>query len=296
MSVTCTNSTGYAQGSGTASGILNPPQPTNFALTPSANPATINVPFSISWNVSGATACTGSASLNGSSVSLPGWTDVTTTTSPRTITATAAGAYTLNLSCSNAQGATPSAPLALTVNPDSGGCPAGRQLTGDVCYSYSLGASCATNVDITQFVNVWGRNAPGAATIPFPGYQEYAVFKNWDKTKYISTKFTVPETGMDPISTGKITHGETYPAVRLDVSISSACGDFTSVPPACIALNTGVGGGAGQWKLPTSPIGGCVVNPGQSYYLNIRATDPAQTSSDCSGNICKVTVQSNHTP
>lgn len=298
MSVTCTNSTGYAQGSGTATAPQQPPQPPNFALTPSANPATINIPFSVSWAVTGASSCTGSATLGGSSVSLPGWTDVTTTTSPRTVTASVAGTYTLGLSCSNAQGSTASAPLNLVVNTDtSEGCPAGRQTTADVCYSYGLGSSCAAGADVTQFASIWGRNAVGASIIPFPGYQEFVVFKTFDKTKYLATKIDVPASGLDPVSSGIITHGETYPGPALTVAISPTCGDFS--PTTSICLTTGTSGGqiAGKWKLPTATqTNGCVLTPGQSYYINIKATNPAQTSSDCNGNICKVTVQSNHTP
>ncbi|MGN6520642.1 MAG: hypothetical protein ACTHK2_14580 [Dokdonella sp.] len=297
MSVTCTNSTGYAQGGGTATAPQQPPQPANFALTPSANPATINIPFSVSWNVTGATSCTGTASLDGSSVNLPGWTDVTTTASPRTVTASVAGGYTLGMTCSNAQGSVSSAPLALTVTGDTGGCPAGRQTTADVCYSYGLGSSCAAGADVTQFTSIWGRNAAGGPMIAFPGYQEFAVFKNLDKTKYIAAKIDVPLTGLDPVMSGIITHGETYPGPALTVAISPTCGDFS--PTTSICLTTGTTGGqiAGKWKLPTATqTNGCVITPGQSYYINIKATNPAQTSSDCSGNICKVTVQSNHTP
>ncbi|HEU4664808.1 MAG TPA: hypothetical protein VFS55_12345 [Dokdonella sp.] len=298
MSVTCTNSTGYAQGSGTASGAQNPPQPNNFALTPSANPATINLPFSVSWSVTGATSCTGSASLGGSSVNLPGWTDVTTTTSPRTVTASVAGGYTLGLTCSNGAGSASSAPLSLTVSTDSSeGCPAGRQTTADVCYSYGLGSSCAAAADVTQFTSIWGRNAPNGAMLPFPGYQEFVVLKNFDKTKYIATKIDVPASGLDPLSSGIITHGETYPGPALTVAISPTCGDFSPTTSICLTSGTQGGQIAGKWKLPTATqTNGCVLTPGQSFYLNIKATNPAQTSSDCSGNICKVTVQSNHTP
>lgn len=299
MSVICTNSSGFAQAGGTASTPAQAPQPPNFALTPSANPAPLNSPFTISWSVTGAASCTGSASLGGSSVNLPGWTDVTTTTSPRTITASVAGSYTLGLSCSNAQGSTASAPLVLAVADTSGGClaPTSRQTTADICYSYGLGTSCIPGADVTQFNSIWGRNAPGSNAIPFPGYQEFVVLKTLDKTKYIAAKIDVPLTGLDLSSNGIITHGETYPGPNLTVAISSTCGDFN--PSSSICAATGVSGGqiAGKWKLPTATqTNGCVLTPGQSYYLNIKATNPAQTSSDCSGNICKVTVQSNHTP
>jgi hypothetical protein len=86
-----------------------PPMPPGFALNA---PAAVGVGerFDVSWSVSGATSCTGTASINGTAISLPGWTDVSTPTSPRSMTTVSAGLYLLKLSCSNAFGSAMSMP------------------------------------------------------------------------------------------------------------------------------------------------------------------------------------------
>ena len=65
FSMTCTNATGFAQDGLTASGPPEAPQPPNFVLTAPAT-ATTGTAIQVSWSVTGAAACTGSASLNGS--------------------------------------------------------------------------------------------------------------------------------------------------------------------------------------------------------------------------------------
>jgi len=72
------------------------PAPNNFPLVVAPTTPITGAPFTVSWAVTGATSCTGSASVNGSSTTLSGWTDVTSATSPRTVNATTAGTYTLS--------------------------------------------------------------------------------------------------------------------------------------------------------------------------------------------------------
>jgi hypothetical protein len=96
-----------------------PPMPPDFVLTaPTA--ADIGVPFDVAWSVTGAASCAGSASLDGIAMSLPGWTDAATTTSPRHVTAMIRGTYVLSLTCSNAYGFATSLPATIVV---SGGPP-----------------------------------------------------------------------------------------------------------------------------------------------------------------------------
>ncbi|HVT31182.1 MAG TPA: hypothetical protein VHE32_00935, partial [Rhodanobacteraceae bacterium] len=88
-----------------------PPYPQAFPLI-APDRASVGLPFDVSWNVSGATGCVGWA---GAGVSLPGWTDVFTPTSPRSVTASMPGTYGLRLICSNAAGSAFSLPVNVTV-------------------------------------------------------------------------------------------------------------------------------------------------------------------------------------
>jgi hypothetical protein len=298
FSMTCTNASGYAQAGTTASGG-SAPQPPNFALTAPAT-ATTGTAFNVSWNVTGATSCAGRASLNGSSTSLAGWTTVTTPNSPRAVTPTQAGAYTLNLDCSNANGSVTSLPAVVTVTGGGGdgSCPANRQTANDVCYSYSLGSSCANNTDVTKFENIWGRMSPSETPVLFPGKNKAVVFKNLPKTKYIAAKFTVPLTGLPPDLWGKISHDETLPGSNLSASISQDCGDFTPPDSRCSVTNAGTGAGMMTWRLPGYPAAAmCPLTPGQSYYVNIKITDPTAPGNpnDCSSTACTVSTVNNWT-
>ena len=296
FSMTCTNATGFAQDGLTASGPPEAPQPPNFVLTAPAT-AAVGTAIQVSWSVTGATTCTGSASLNGSSASLAGWTDVTSPTSPRSVTFAQAGAWVLNLSCWNENGSTASQPRAITVSPvGDPSCPAGRQTVADVCYSYSLGSSCANGTDVTRFETIWGRAAPAETPVPFPGRQYFAVFKNMQKTGYIAAKFTVPLTGLPANQWGQFSHGETLPGPNLTMAVSSECGDFQPEEASCVRSDQPPGGLLSRWKVPTSATTGCTLVPGQTYYVNFKMTNPPATHDDCAGSTCNVTVQSNHTP
>jgi hypothetical protein len=295
FSMTCTNATGFAQDGLTATGAPQAPQPPNFVLTAPAT-ATVGTPIQVSWSVTGATACSGSASLNGSSTNLPGWTDSTSPTSPRSITFTQAGAYVLNLSCSNSNGSTPSQPRAITASvAGDPSCPAGRQTVADVCYSYGP-SNCANNSDVTTFENIWGRTAGTDPTaVLFPGENVFAILKNMQKTGYIAAKFVAPTTPNN--SWGIFNHAATTSGPPLDASISSTCGDFNLSDFRCDVTGIPTGDNMIAWKLPgyTGPSL-CQLTPGATYYLNIKLTDPAAIHNDCSGATCKVNIQNNHTP
>jgi len=296
LSATGATLTGTGCGTGTPP---PPPSPDNFALNAPAT-ASLGLSFPVSWTVTGATACTGSASLNGNSISLSGWTNSTSATSPRQVTATLAGTYTLGLTCSNAVGSVTSLPAIVVV---SGGindnCPAGRQAVADICYNYNLGTSCALSTDITRFENIWGRGLATDNPLPFPGVNGFAVIKNFDKTGYIAAKFTVPAAGLSPTLSGSFFHGETYPGPNLTMSISPTCGDFSLSGTICQRDNINGGSALTKYKnsaIPDGQVVACPLYPGQTYFVNIRAYNPAQTSPDCSGNICRTTVQNNFTP
>jgi len=290
--IVCTNASGVAEGSTVASVPAQAPQPANFELTAPAS-ATVGDSVNVSWSVSGATSCVGTAKRDGTTTTLAGWTDVSTVSSPRTITFPQAGSYELTLTCSNSVGSVTSQPKTIAVSPqDTGeGCPAGRQTAADVCYHYNLGSSCSLSTDVTQFKNIWGRGSPSDTALEFPGRQGYAVFKNLQKSQYIAARFTVPQN----LSTsgGKFYRGETLPGPGVTMSISQQCGDFSLEYP-CQRARDVPGTELVRWKNPTASGGGCELVPGQTYYVNLKVTNPSAEHTDCTGSSCKMTIQNNY--
>lgn len=277
----------------------NPPQPQGFVLNVPAN-VTTNTPFQVSWAVTGAESCTGSASLNGNSVNLTGWTDSSSAISPRTVTTTQDGAYTLQLVCSNRAGSATSALANITSSTVIGNCPAGLQTNLTVCYD-ALFSSCAANADVTQFTNIWGRTTANGTISPFPGDQSPIFFRNFDKTKYIAAQVHVPATGLPTDQVGLFTHGGTFGGPNLTMAISATCGDFSPSAQYCLHADVNPEQVLVPWKVPTATGNYCALTPGQTYYVNIKVTNPTQSNPTCNGtagtgNLCTISVQSNHTP
>src|SRR5690606_35987771 len=157
--------------------------------------ATLGTPISVSWCVTGATSSTGSASLGGNSVNVAGWTDSTSATSPRSVTFSQAGTYSMFLTCSNTSGNTQSQTINVNAQAsNSDGCQACRQTTAVVCYSSTLGGSCGYGAGETKFESIWGRTGPSTPIAPSPGAQFFAVTKTMRKAQYIAAKFVAGET------------------------------------------------------------------------------------------------------
>lgn len=278
LSITCTNDTGFKQAALTATAPATAPQPANFALTAPAT-ATINTAFQVSWSVTGAASCTGSAQLNGSSTSLTGWTDTTSPTSPRTVTATQAGTYTLDLSCANTVGATPSQSATVVVGGGTGGsCPVAgltRLTTASIRYpnipNGAPGAGTRSNVDLTVFDNIWGHANTIDTALPWPGRNSAVpAIIGWAKTQFVAARFTAT-TSTTPIET--LSYSTYNSGPDLTLAVSSTCGDFAPTNPNC--LSEGVGTGEGFKKIVLAPyINGCPLTPGNEYYINIKMTNP----------------------
>lgn len=296
FSVTCTNASGFASSAVTASAPPKPPEPANFALTASTPNPVVNTPVDVSWVVSGADACAGTALLNGTSAALPGWTDaVPASSSPRRVTPAQAGTWSLSLKCSNAHGSTTSAPLNLTVTTSGGdadNCPAGRQTVAEICYGSNLTTNCDRNTNVTAYDNIWGRLSATGTPQPFPAGTGSRIVKNLDKTKYIAAKAAnVQLTGN---FVRAFFHNSTFRGPNLTMAISDKCGDFN--PPNNACLRTNIGGDAlmGQYYNVEGSGAGCPLTPGKTYFLNIKATDPSQNvPGDCSGNICVTNIAHN---
>jgi hypothetical protein len=288
--------------SGAACSGTAPPQPDGFALTAPAT-VTTGTPFSVSWTVTGATACTGTATSNGNPVNLAGWTDSTSATSPRSVTAPSDGTYVLKLKCSNAGGNANSLPATVTASAAGGGggddnCPnpASRLTTSSISYVPSGVPPTRTNVDMTSWDNIWGHATASDGVVPWPGRANAApVILNFGKTQYLAAKFHVPQ-GTAATTYGWITHTDYNYGQDLTASISTACGDFNPVNPLCLSVTVS-GQNLVPWRVP--PGNFCPLTPGQDYFLNIKMTDPTRPSSTCATNaaLCAIGTANNfHNP
>lgn len=275
LSVACTNASGFAQGTGST--IVGPPTPANFALVAPAT-ASVGTPFSVSWAVSGATSCAGSADLNGSSTSLAGWTDSTSPASPRSVTASAAGAYTLSLTCSNASGSVTSQNATVTVSVGDS-CPAGRMTTANIRYPNVPGSSIRSNVDLTNYDNIWGHMNNTDSVTPWPGVSgTQPAILNWNRTQYVAAKFHVP-TSVNTQQFGVLGYGTYYSGPAMTLSFSTECGDFTPANALCVSTH-GAGESFRKWVINPN-VNGCPLAPGQDYFVNIKMAD--QNTSECGG-------------
>lgn len=285
--------TGCGGGSG-------PPTPNNFALNVTPAAPVTGTPFQVAWNVSGATSCTGSADLNGSSVILSGWTDVTSTTSPRNVTATSAGAYTLSLSCSNTAGTAVSLPTVVTIGQGTGeecpSVPRTRATISDIHYlPETSGQHVRHNVDLTLWDNIWGHITENDDVTPWPGVAGSSpTIWTLGKTQYVAAKFHVGATA--PASLTGFYKNVSYGAgPNLDMSISPTCGDFAPAQQGCLRTDVpATDQGMVYWRMTNPTNFYCALTPNTDYYLNMQFHDPATTGPGCSGATCKTTVQHNH--
>lgn len=176
---------------------------------------------------------------------------------------------------------------------DYAGCPAGRQIRADIGYRYNLtDANVARNVDVTQADNIWGRTAPNGTILEFPWANYFAVIVNLQRDGYVAALWRVPPDAIAEI-TGMFSHGETMAGPNVDMSISQYCGDFEPGHAICLRTNTGPGGILTKYKMPEPPGFACPLVPGNSYFVNIRMTNPDAMHHDCDGATCTVTIQNN---
>lgn len=295
FSVICTNASGTASNTSAATGGGGPPTPNGFALSAPTG-ATTNTPFSVGWSVNGATACSGSASLNGSSTSLQGWTDSTSPTSPRSVTATVAGTYTLQLVCSNASpgnATSQQATVVVTTLPDTDNCPStpmSRLTTASIKYPNVPSSGTRNNMDLTKFENIWGHmNSVDNSTL-WPGVSgtQPAIIA-WGKTQYVAAKFHVPA-GQSTLSYGFMGYGTYFSGPNLTMSISTICGDFAPANAQCVSTHA-AGESFSKWRIVPATLN-CPLTPGQDYFINMRMDNP--TAAQC-GNSSVCTLATNNT-
>jgi len=279
-------------GTGCGGGGGAPPTPDNFLLTVSAAPVT-GTPFTVSWTVTGATTCTGSASNNGSSATLSGWTDVTSATSPRNVIATTAGTYTLSLTCSNTSGSATSLPAIVVVAQGAGGnCPAGQDTVSDIHYLPEPPAHVRHAVDLTLWDNIWGHISENDNVTPWPGVPGASpTIWTIGKTQYVGALFHVGTPS--PSLSGHYVNVSYGAGPNLDMSISTTCGDFTGGGQAgCVKNNVpSDGSGLVYYRIGNPTSFWCSLSPNTDYYLNVRFHDPNTTGPGCTGDFCKSTIE-----
>jgi hypothetical protein len=174
-------------------------------------------------------------------------------------------------------------------------CPRLQQENSNLSYMPDL-SQLITNVDVTKYENIWGRSGAGMPISLFPGVSHnVAILLN--RGLFIAAKFTVPTSGMSAGANGYLTHAETNGGPPLTMSISTQCGDFSPASTQCFRQETSSFGILAHWRLPTGSGNGCVLTPGQQYYVNFKLTNPnAVDTINCSRDYCVVSILSNITP
>lgn len=149
-------------------------------------------------------------------------------------------------------------------------------------------------VDYGQYRNSFGRD-PGANPVTltdFPGVVNYILSISIGKTSYMAAQFTVPAYSATYTNKafGTWSFTQTGSTSTASMSLSKCPGDFVSVSPECVVINKGEGHGI-NWKSPESPLLGCKLIPGQSYYLNISFRNE-QGGTSCASTSCTIGVKS----
>ena len=274
-------------GAGCGGGSATPTSPNGLALVATPAAPTAGVAFSVAWQVSNATSCVGTVT-GGAAANVSGWTQVSSPTSPRSVTISTAGSYTLVLTCSN--GANPitltSPPLSLVVGSGGGGgactVPGHPELSQIVTSDINYGAyptPVRTGVDVREYDNIWGHFNATDPVVPWPGRNGSGPnLKSFLRTNFLAAHFN---TGSDTTRYGFWTAPYTS-FLAMDMTISTTCGDFTDAPAGCIATNVAAPGNTlVSWTFATNNQTKCILQPHTDYYVNVKYHDP-NSNAGCS--------------
>lgn len=265
---------------------------------------TAGATHTISWSATNAESCSYSGTFPSAVTGWPagqactGATDCATTRNvPITMPATA-GTYTFTLTCSKA-GFTPavsSRSTTISSGPPPAGCiaPSGltRQMSGKVSYN---DGNDRNNIDLTRFENVFGHDNQGGASRLWPGTQNINQRIFIPRNNYVALQFTVPS-NLHTDTRGQYRFEETAPTSSvMSITVSKACGDFSTTPTAPMTTKCILNGGALNSALTWGKTGltaRCQLEPGETYYLNIvHANLNTITTSGCSVASCSNTIQ-----
>ena len=303
FSVTCTNASGAPAQSTVSVPTPAVPAPTPNPITLSVSAtATVGVPFAVTIpTMSSATRCVGTGTLGGNAVSLLGdWSDLTTVTTSRNVTVpTSLGAGTLQitLTCWNSDDSASASgtSAAITVSVASAGaCPAtitapdgttrSLQTLSNITYGV-YGSPVRSNVDLSQWNNIWGHNSTTDAITPWPGVGGSApVLRQFNRGSYFGAHFkTGAYTGINASFLAPSGVG----GPNVSMAISKACGDFAAqLPtPGCVKTNIPTSDTTMVlWKFSgNNPTGYCNLQPDTDYYVNMMFTNSTSTVECVSG-------------
>lgn len=170
---------------------------------------------------------------------------------------------------------------------DGDTCPAGRITRSNV--SYASGGT-RSNVDLTQFENIWGHATSSDPVAPWPGYAGTSpIIQNFARDGYVAAKFHTPI--IVPPTLNGFFKSPSYPGgPNIDFAISEQCGDFYPDQSGCLAGDTPQGDNPlVYWRFTTGSFF-CILEPNRDYYINIRLTDPDAVDPNCDddANTCPV--------
>ena len=225
-------------GCGQGTGGLPPPTPPNFPLSGVPASGTAPLSFTVAWDLVNAVTCTGSATKDGATTTIAGWTD-SNAASPesRSLTLTQAGTYALTLTCGN--GASPPATITSRVatvavsgggGGDDGTChgPTGltRLTQSNITYG-PVNLSARPNVDVKEWNNIWGHATTGDAVTPWPGVNGAGpVIRQFGRTTFLAAHFNTGSHG-EP-NYGVLAYASNIGGPNVDIRISQTCGDFSA--------------------------------------------------------------------
>ena len=179
-------------------------------------------------------------------------------------------------------------PISIVPSPDT--CPAGRLANTPIYYPNS-GQGTRPNVSVTSWDSVWGYRNATDTLHPWPGVSGSSpVLMNFIRGRYLAARFTVPTTAA-PTLFGFLNHGTYLAGPPLTMSISQSCGNFNPTATRCYIENRGAGESMVSWVTSENP-NRCILTPGQSYYVNVKLTDPNAVNTACNSTSCNVAINS----
>ena len=279
---TLVSSGSFGAGCPSGSGGVNDPAITDgidAAEIPAT--ATAGATYSVRWS-----ANADSCSYSGSSLAAPvaNWPTTGNVCSSaaecatgRTVAVTmpaTPGAYKFELSCRRTGSGVVATSTRSTFIDGNGACvaPAGLTRVSQLHVETSgNGSNGVFDFDNPDYSTVYGHNWSGGADRPFPGTQNQTWRLFLPQKHYVSLRFTVPS-DMPEGREGNYVYTGTNVSGKMAVTISKQCGDFNPLPSspmnAKCALTLNPGDSLPWGHLPGSARV-CVLEPGQTYYLNV---------------------------
>jgi hypothetical protein len=186
----------------------------------------------------------------------------------------------------NFTGTPPSPPSACPTSPRTRAAASNIQYLPDSALRRSM--------DLTAWQNIWGFISADvhATAVPWPGVPGASpTILTLGKTQYLSAKFHVG--AIAATAAGQYVDVSYGNGPAIDAAISTSCGDFAPVDPACRTA-TPVSSQDQTflaWKAAPGNAAHCGLTPNTDYFLNVRFHDASPAGPGCTGNFCRITIQ-----